>query len=353
MISNYEFIKAQSFEVAWAIFRCTELFSQSDLRKKVESAAVDLIADYDVIGNDMENEFPRIEKLVSLVRLAESVKQITSVNANVLYRELDNLTKATRLEIIERRDKKNIAVSLENIFTNSAYVKNLTNPSVIPSSLRDMQSDFSRADSSVPQGTAPLGMTRDTISANQTSEVKQSVELAASQFGNIESLISAAVQSSQPITEPVIPAEAGIQSSSDLTLRQSQGETTSSISDLLSAYIKPTSANTPAPVIPALRQAQDESPAGIQSPVARQSIPTTPTNNMVRPVATTSPSAGSWQHVILQKVKELNQTTTKELTSNFPEISERTVRFYLQKLVDNGQIDRIGSTGPGAAYRAK
>ncbi len=292
MISNYEFIKTQSFEVAWAVFRCAELFSQGDLRKNVEAAAVDLIADCDAIGESMESEFPRIEKLTSLIRLAESVGQIAPVNASVLYRELDNLAKATRLEIVERRDKKNIAVSLENIFTNSAYAKNLVQNNEKPTQDAD----------------------RGTVSNSAIRHESERAE--AQQFGSIESLLSAATQSSQPIS-------------------RGADTTPSPISDVLSPYIKPASAmpiqNDPAPQV---RQPQ-------------------PAPEIVRPASVASPSAGSWQHVILQKVKDLNQTTTKELTANFPEISERTIRFYLQKLVDMGLIDRIGSTGPGAAYRAK
>ncbi|HBI25768.1 MAG: hypothetical protein UT41_C0001G0111 [Candidatus Wolfebacteria bacterium GW2011_GWC2_39_22] len=339
MISNYEFIKTQAFEVSSALFRCTELFSQDKLRAEIEAAAVDMVADYETIHSTIGDEFPRIEKLIALIRLAESTGQIASINANVLYRELDNLTKAIRLEVVDRRERKNITASLEQMFTNSEYAKKLSSSGGHPEPV-----EGSAADSSAPQSTASLGMTNKSALDNSAKQ-----KLSDTQFGNIESLLSAAVQSSQAmeaLAAPVNPATVPVHETLNAFLRQD-------------VPANPASAAS-SPVIPA--------EAGIQN--SRQPISATTTtvvrqaNPAIAPVQATSanpvqvgsassPQVGSWQHVILQKVKELGQTTTKELTASFPEISERTIRFYLQKLVDNQAIDRIGSTGPGAAYRAK
>ena len=59
------------------------------------------------------------------------------------------------------------------------------------------------------------------------------------------------------------------------------------------------------------------------------------------------------QKRLFKKVQELGKTTTKELLASFPDISERTVRFYLLRLCDQGLVSRIGSTGPGSYYVAK
>ncbi len=59
----------------------------------------------------------------------------------------------------------------------------------------------------------------------------------------------------------------------------------------------------------------------------------------------------SWQGLIYKKVKELGSISTREISAFFPEISERTVRFYLQKLVESGFVEKIGSTGPGSYYK--
>lgn len=305
MISNYEFIKTQAFEISWAVFRCAELFSQDTLRREVEAAAIDLIASYAMLHETTGEEFPRIEKLTSLILLAESVGQIASVNANVLYRELDNLTKAIRVDVIDRREKKNITTSLEHMFTNSEYVNNLQ------LTTGNQQQKNTNIESSA--SVSPVIPVKTGIQSSKNS---------ADQFGSIESLLSAAVQSSQPMSGAV--SSANVNSAN------------TAVHETLNAFLQ-----HPVPaVIPAAHD---------QTPIIVPVVPAKVTAH----VAPSPVQVGSWQHVILQKVKELGQTTTKELSASFPEISERTIRFYLQKLVDNQAIDRIGSTGPGAAYKAK
>ena len=286
MISNHEFIKTQAFEIAWAVFRCAELFSQDKLRSEIEAAAVELSSNFGVLDKAQGDELPYIEKLTAIVRLAESVGQIAPVNARVLYRELDNLTKAIRLSIAEQEGRRNITDSLERMFTNSAYASQMGN------------------------------------TAEQNSEIKQPIEQAeVRQFGNIDTLLSVA-------SKPVQQEDEKISSAAPVP------------ADPLAQFIQKSSAMPNSPV-------QTTGSAIINSAKPAVSQQTTSVRQ------TQSAPAGSWQYVILQKVKELGQTTTKELTANYPEISERTIRFYLQKLVDNGSIDRIGSSGPGAAYKAK
>ncbi|KKT43525.1 MAG: hypothetical protein UW32_C0001G0117 [Candidatus Wolfebacteria bacterium GW2011_GWE2_44_13] len=332
MISNYEFIKTQAFEVSSALFRCTELFSQDKLRAEIEAAAVDMVADYETIHSTIGDEFPRIEKLIALIRLAESTGQIASINANVLYRELDNLTKAIRLEVVDRRERKNITASLEKMFTNSEYAKKLATTATV------LSEPVNSATTPSPTPVIPVNM------AIQSPDNSAKQKLSDTQFGNIESLLSAAVQSSQAmeaLAAPVNPATVPVHETLNAFLRQ---DVPANATQGASATTEPTLAK--------------------QGNAIQQATATTAVRPAIAPVQATSanpaqvgsassPQVGSWQHVILQKVKELGQTTTKELTASFPEISERTIRFYLQKLVDNQAIDRIGSTGPGAAYRAK
>jgi len=59
------------------------------------------------------------------------------------------------------------------------------------------------------------------------------------------------------------------------------------------------------------------------------------------------------QHRLFRKVQELGKTTTKELMVSFPDVSERTIRFYLLRLCEQGLVSRIGNTGPGSYYVVK
>ncbi|MEK7608838.1 MAG: DeoR family transcriptional regulator, partial [Patescibacteria group bacterium] len=59
------------------------------------------------------------------------------------------------------------------------------------------------------------------------------------------------------------------------------------------------------------------------------------------------------QDVILSRVKELNICKTKDIQIALPNVSERTLRYDLQKLLELGQVERVGSGGPATFYRAK
>lgn len=58
------------------------------------------------------------------------------------------------------------------------------------------------------------------------------------------------------------------------------------------------------------------------------------------------------QSAILDKIRQsLNrQTPLKDLLAAFPEVSERTMRYDLQKLCSQGLIRRVGNGGPGSYY---
>ncbi len=43
----------------------------------------------------------------------------------------------------------------------------------------------------------------------------------------------------------------------------------------------------------------------------------------------------------------------KDVIAAFPDVSERTLRYDLQKLCDQGVIERVGSSGPGSFYHLK
>lgn len=349
MISNYEFIKTQAFELSWAVFRCTALFSQDKLRREVEAAAVELAADSGILAEMSDGESLRIEKLTALVRLAESVGQIAPVNARVLYRELDNLAKAIRLESITRREQQNIAASLDQLFTNSAYAKTLPD-------LGQMESGKSGSSSDAASRPVVADQTASASLERVPSEpVRQGFD---GQFGSIESLLSAATRSVQATPTS---SDGGVRDKQSTADRKDQSSEVSANANPFAPFIQP-AITEPVQINSPVRQVSSTVPSSEARPVQSGSsanvseapvappVRQTQVATVVRP---TVPAQGSWQNVILQKVKDLGQTTTKELTASFPEISERTIRFYLQKLVDSGSIDRIGSTGPGAAYRAK
>lgn len=61
------------------------------------------------------------------------------------------------------------------------------------------------------------------------------------------------------------------------------------------------------------------------------------------------------QSAILEKIRQSGnrQIQLKDIIAEFPEVSERTMRYDLQKLCNQGIIERIGNGGPGSYYALK
>ncbi len=59
------------------------------------------------------------------------------------------------------------------------------------------------------------------------------------------------------------------------------------------------------------------------------------------------------QKTIVEKIRQSGNCRVREIQEIFPELSERTLRYDLQKLSDQGLIERIGNGGPASFYRIK
>lgn len=58
------------------------------------------------------------------------------------------------------------------------------------------------------------------------------------------------------------------------------------------------------------------------------------------------------QSAILEKIRETANCQLKDLMAHFPEVSERTLRYDLQRLFSQNQIGRLGN-GPNTCYVIK
>ena len=59
------------------------------------------------------------------------------------------------------------------------------------------------------------------------------------------------------------------------------------------------------------------------------------------------------KEAILGKIRQVETCKLRDLQEFLPDLSERTIRYTLQTLVEQGVIERVGSTGPATYYRAK
>jgi len=75
----------------------------------------------------------------------------------------------------------------------------------------------------------------------------------------------------------------------------------------------------------------------------------------LRQVSNPSPMADSRQSAIIDKVKQSSgsRVQLKDILSGFPGVSERTIRYDLQKLCNQGILERMGNGGPSSFYILK
>lgn len=59
------------------------------------------------------------------------------------------------------------------------------------------------------------------------------------------------------------------------------------------------------------------------------------------------------QSAILGKIRQSSYCRLKDIQDLIPNSSERTLRYDLQKLIDQGSIERVGSGGPSSFYRVR
>ena len=76
-------------------------------------------------------------------------------------------------------------------------------------------------------------------------------------------------------------------------------------------------------------------------------------------VRQSSPQAIIRQSAILQRIRQSGNPPggetgcrMKDIIEGFPEVSERTLRYDLERLSEQGLIERVGQSGPATSYRA-
>ena len=92
-------LSQKAHDISFAVFRVAGLVANTKLRRELEDAATDLVSRYEDAANpSITYHVPDpIDRLDRLVAMAESIKEMKPVNAQVLRRELNNLQTAMEI----------------------------------------------------------------------------------------------------------------------------------------------------------------------------------------------------------------------------------------------------------------
>ncbi|OGY58220.1 MAG: hypothetical protein A3E61_00360 [Candidatus Colwellbacteria bacterium RIFCSPHIGHO2_12_FULL_43_12] len=101
----------KAYDISFAVFRVVATVNNAKLKSALEDSAVDLI---------LELDDQAVDKLGALVRLATSVNEMKTLNAEVLLRELDNIKVEIQSAISQSAIGNEDEVDLSNSFADSS-----------------------------------------------------------------------------------------------------------------------------------------------------------------------------------------------------------------------------------------
>lgn len=72
-----------------------------------------------------------------------------------------------------------------------------------------------------------------------------------------------------------------------------------------------------------------------------------------KPEAATLEGSETRQTAILERIRQSGNCRLKDIQELLPDLSERTLRYDLQSLVERNSIERVGNGGPAVFYRIR
>ena len=316
---SQEFFIQRSFEVVWAVFRVAEHATRPKIKQALEDKAVDYLTYKDLAT---------LDDLEEIVRLSAQIKDINKVNSSVLLREIGSLRSA----ILELNDcKARMLVPAKNPETAPNIEESFSRPPMrISEIIRSISDSINK---SKPENSPAREMSEKIESGNpsfaKATEGKESGKVNEAQFSKAAPL-------------PIVEKE------STVILEKKEVFFTSAPKQ-----------NSPA--------------RSVESPARATLIKTSDGEKFGNPSfakATEGKESGNeskantgrFEAVIGFKerndilIKLMSKRTLchiKDVLQSMPGISERTVRYDVQRLVDKGVIERIGTGGPNSFFRLK
>ncbi len=308
---SQEFFVQRSFEVVWAVFRVAEHATRLKIKQVLEDKAVDYLASKDLAS---------LDGLEEMVRLGAQVKDINKVNSSVILREIGNLRSAIlelndcKMRMIESAKNPETAPNIEESFSRP--------PMRISEIIRSISDSLNK--SQPADGSAPLNQEAKDVPEVNKQVRQESGKDKPQQFSKTNPTPIAEVQS------------AAVFEKKEIFYAPAPSQNQSPARDAKSKEI--------------VRQ---ESPASAQlnenKSQSADSQPKTPGNNRFE----ASIGFKERNEILVKILSKRTLCHIKDVIQSMPGISERTIRYDVQRLVDKGIIERIGTGGPNSFFRLK
>jgi hypothetical protein len=314
-----EFLKHKAREISYALNRVSFYIKREELRNRLERLSFEFLENAAVAAEDASDKqalirvFKNISALDVLIRIGHSLYEIETVNSNILLREVDSFSSAIR-QLAETSSamtnssefgKVNSAnpiaredLNLESMFSMPPAIIKETANSAIENVSVGVKSEF---------GNSAIRQSSDLNDQTSGSSIKDEKDFA--NIDNEKDIVERAYSSVSEKEKGIVSEVMGDRISSQVSVKDS---------------------------VPACQAIIRKFQNGIAQQVRDESG-----NRTIR------------QNLISEKIRQSGKANVKELVGQFPGVSERTLRYDLQKLCDQGVIEKIGSSGPGTSYSPK
>ncbi len=299
-----EFFIQRSFEVVWAVFRVAEHTTRQKIKQGLEDKAVDYLLAKDLMT---------LDGLEEVVRLSGQIKEINQINTSVLLREIGNL-RAAMLEL-DGTQRKQLASAITP--ENAPKIEEVfSRPPMRVSDLIEImkKSGFEIKESKVEEKEpAP----KDYLEKNLL-ETNKSTQTNNIYFGK------------SPARE-----EINFVKEKQEEIKYEHKESGKEEINSPAREESPATANLNSPA------RQESGKEEIKSPASKKDRFEAIIGFKER------------NSIIMEVLNKRSLCHTKDLVDALPNISERTVRYDIQRLVDKGIIERVGTGGPNSFFRIK
>ena len=291
---EFEFFEKRSFEVVHAVFRVAAVVARPTVREMLEERALEYFDIKDAIS---------LEALREGVDLGAKIGEITEINAQVLLREIDALMKIARgfeeedEKILSTMGEKGNNVSLEGLFSNT------------PVSFSDLADTDVFSDEQNPFS--------DDIVGVEGNDIFESPEMNLEKSGNT---FNASLNKNQE--KPTqIQTDSISGNSPEMKLEKSGNR-------VFQSFSKDSTS----------RKSGNES--------VRKS-------NNISTTAYSVPQAAERRELIISFLRNKTFCHVSDIVEQFPQVTDRTIRYDIKALVDNKIVERVGNGGPNSYFRLK
>ena len=378
-----DFLKHKAREISYALNRVSFYIKRDDLRNRIERLSFEFLENVAVAAEDTSDRqslirvFKNTSALDVLVRIGHSLYEIETINSNILVRELDTFNSAIR-KLAEQSSamgnssefgKANSVptgsrgssirqgcigtnpfvkqdLNLESLFSMPpAVIDRSTNDTVVENVLAEAMIDKAKE---VKNEISSRKLKEQSIQLG--SVIRQPVRSTVQSVTRLEDKKNSEV-SSKEVMVPIGKDYANIDNEKEIVERAYSSVKESSI---LSEVMGGGKLSAESGSLPADRHGASGWKNEVTSSVsAGQAIIRKFQNGITQQVRDESGNRTIRQNLISEKIRQSGKVNVKELLSQFPGVSERTIRYDLQNLCDRGVVEKIGSSGPGTSYASK